>query len=94
MVSGLVLRAHGNLRLAFRIQRDVDLNRPAADLAVLDVPLLARRRIDEHGDRLPAVRTSDIEGRQHQRTQVDAGLPASHKGDPSRGVTRKYRIEV
>src|SRR3546814_2846158 len=63
--SGLVLRAHRDHGLAVRIQRDRDHDRPAADLAVLDVLLVTGGAVDEQFDRLAAVRASGVDGGQH-----------------------------
>src|SRR3546814_4734838 len=56
--SGLVLRAHRDLGLAVRIQRDRDHDRPAADLAVLDVLLVTGGAVDrseEHTSELQSL---------------------------------------
>src|SRR3546814_13855087 len=63
--SGLVLRAHRDHGLAVRIQRDRDHDRPAADLAVLDVMLVTGGAVAEQFDRLAAVRASGMDGGQH-----------------------------
>src|SRR3546814_14625013 len=59
--SGLVLRAHRDHGLAVRIQRDRDHDRPAADLAVLDVLLVTGGAVAEQVDRTAAVRASGVE---------------------------------
>src|SRR3546814_9921701 len=84
--SGLVLRAHRDHGLAVRIQRDRDHDRPAADLAVLDVLLVTGGAVDEQFDRLAAVRASGVDGGQHPgppdgRFTHGASVHSSHRAD-------------
>lgn len=56
--SGLVaIGPDGNPGLSRVIQGHIELNRLAAHLAVLDVLLIARRRVQQDGQLLAAVRT-------------------------------------
>lgn len=62
--SGFVLAARADSRRAVLVQRDIDDDRLAADLAIFGVLLLiARGIIDEDGDDLAAIRAMDIGGR-------------------------------
>ena len=55
-------------RLVRTIHADADRDRPAADLAVLDVVLVAGAVVHDHVDALAAVGTSQLQPARHQRT--------------------------
>src|SRR5699024_3886654 len=57
--------------------RDHDFHGAAADMAVLDIGLLARRSIDQQLDRFAAVRTMDGSGIQHDVASCHAAAPGS-----------------
>ncbi len=69
--------------LAFFVDVHPYLDRFAADVAILDVSLVAGRIVDHQGDGFTAVRASDVEGRQvrHQAdpSAVTDAIRSSHR---------------
>jgi hypothetical protein len=63
--SGIVIGPAGHADVAFVIDRYPDVDRSAADLAVLDVLLLLDRIVNDDIDRLPALGALDRLDRQH-----------------------------
>ena len=66
--SGLVLAPRAQARLAVVVQAHAHDDGPAADLAVLDVVLVAGAFVDHRLDRLAAIRAVQVEPARHQRT--------------------------
>ena len=80
----VVFGGHAQQWVAVFIEVDGDRDRSAADLAILDVALRARGRIDKDRDRLAAIRTRNVGRRQHRSApgaREEVGLAQRRTGD-------------
>ena len=73
----LILATHVNAWLAFSPKANTERNRLAANLAILDVLLVPRGRVDRNLQQLPTVGATDVSGfrRIHSaRTRIEKDL--------------------